>query len=231
MATDATSVGLGYAFAAGVVSSINPCGFLVLPAFVAYHVGATNATHGTTGLRLARAVGAAVLASIGFMVVFGAIGLIIHAAGGGISRYFPVAGLTVGAMMVALGLWMLARNRSFGIMAATRVPPPIGPGLWRNLLFGAAYGVASLGCCLPIFLAVVVGSFSVEGIAPATGYFVSYGLGMGVVVVSLTLSAVAFRDSVSWSMRKAAPYVYRAAAVLLIGVGAYLLYYWAHYKA
>ncbi len=31
---------IGFAFAAGMVASINPCGFLLLPSYISYHLGA-----------------------------------------------------------------------------------------------------------------------------------------------------------------------------------------------
>ncbi len=30
---------VGYAFAAGMVASVNPCGFLLLPSYISYHLG------------------------------------------------------------------------------------------------------------------------------------------------------------------------------------------------
>jgi ABC-type Co2+ transport system permease subunit len=52
-----------------------------------------------------------------------------------------------------------------------------------------------------------------------------YGLGMGVVVISLTVyTALARNGLVRW-LRRAMPYVNRVAAVLLLLSGAYITYY------
>jgi cytochrome c-type biogenesis protein len=44
--------------------------------------------------------------------------------------------------------------------------------------YGVAYGLASLGCALPVFLRVVGTSLQLHGAADAVGQFMLYGLGM-----------------------------------------------------
>jgi cytochrome c biogenesis protein CcdA len=94
------------------------------------------------------------------------------------------------------------------------------------LLFGVAYGLASLSCTLPVFLVVVGSTFTRQGIAWGLAQFLVYGLGMGAVLMALTLSVALFEGVLVGYLRLLLPYVERAGAVLLVGAGAYIVYYW-----
>ena len=83
-------------------------------------------------------------------------------------------------------------------------------------LFGLSYGVASLSCTLPIFLAVIGSSFAASSIATSFAQFVLYALGMGVVIITLTLSMALFRGAMLGGMRKVMPYVHPIGTWLMI---------------
>jgi len=74
---------------------------------------------------------------------------------------------------------------------------------------------------------VVVGS-ALAGQSLLTGFgeFVSYALGMGAILITVTLGAALFRGAVARWLRGAIPYVHRASALFLLGAGIYLIYYW-----
>ena len=93
-------------------------------------------------------------------------------------------------------------------------------------IFGIAYATASLSCTLPVFLTVVGGSLAVSGFAAASMQFVSYALGMGLVILFLTLTIAMFKGAAVGQLRAALPYVERVSALLMIGAGAYIVYYW-----
>ncbi len=72
-----------------------------------------------------------------------------------------------------------------------------------------------------------IGSVFTDGqIFQAIGQFVSYSLGMGLVIIALTISLAFFKGVLVKRMRQIIPYVERISAVLLIGAGGYLVYYW-----
>src|SRR5687767_14781246 len=69
---------VGYAFGAGMVASVNPCGFLLLPSYISYHLGTEEEGYYQRSL-LQRALHALVLgvtATAGFVLVFAAVGLV-----------------------------------------------------------------------------------------------------------------------------------------------------------
>lgn len=218
----------GYAFGAGMVASVNPCGFLMLPAVLGYYLGISPTEHpaDVTFADLGRGVLFGLLVSLGFVTLFAIVGAIFAAGGTAIIRLFPWLGLSVGVLMAMLGGWLLLTGRSLGLAWASRIAPPAGQGLRSAFLYGIAYGAASLSCTLPIFLVVVATSLTNQGFWSSLAQFTSFGLGMGVVVTAVSLSAVAFRGAVAQALRGMTPHVHRLSAVFLAGAGAYLIIYW-----
>lgn len=92
-------------------------------------------------------------------------------------------------------------------------------------LFGLAYALASLSCTLPIFLVVVGSSLALEGAGIGLTMFLGYSLGMGAVLIALTVSAALFKGVVARWLRRVLPYIERASAALLVIAGGYLVYY------
>jgi cytochrome c-type biogenesis protein len=226
---------VGYAFGAGMVASVNPCGFAMLPAYLGLYMGTVNETVKDQFARLSparrtfQALSVAAAVSAGFVVLFGIAGLLIAAGGTFIVGAFPWIGFAVGFMLVAAGLWLLAGRdltTTLGRGLAVRLNARAQGGQGRFFVFGLAYGTASLSCTLPIFLAVVGSAIAVQGIAAAAGQFISYALGMGLVVVALTLGMAFFKQSVASSLRRLLPHFHRLSAALMILAGAYIIYYW-----
>ena len=73
---------------------------------------------------------------------------------------------------------------------------------------------------------VVGGSLANQGLLAALGQFIGYALGMGTVLIAVTVGAALFRETVSRLLRRVVPPVHRVSALFLMGVGAYLIYYW-----
>lgn len=222
---------VGYAFAAGMVSSVNPCGFFMLPSYLAYYLGTREEGFARTsvGRRVVRALVIGGTVTLGFVASFGAVGAGIALGGRWLIGVFPYAGLAIGAGMVGLGIWLLVSHQSLGIMAASRVVVTPRHTLHNVFLFGVAYAVCSLSCTLPIFLVVVGSALATRGFGASLGQFLSYALGMGAILIGLTVGTALFREAAMRWVRGIIPHVHRVSALFLIGAGAYLLYYWGFY--
>ena len=61
---------------------------------------------------------------------------------------------------------------------------------------------------------------------PGVIQFVSYGLGMGAVLIALALSIVFFKTAVANGLRVIMPHVETIGAVALVAAGGYQVYYW-----
>lgn len=236
-ATESTVAGIagtlpfGWAFAAGMVASVNPCGFFMLPAYLSYQLSspsdASPRARGSRGVgRGLRALVLGLAATSGFIVVMAAAGMLIGAMGQQLVRVFPYAGVGVGVALAGLGVWLLVTHRTVGVVAAGRLTITPRRGLSNVFLFGIAYAVGSLSCTLPIFLLVAGSALSAGSFATSLMQFVSFGLGMGVILIAVTIGAAFFRDAVSRWLRRLLPHVHRTSALFLVGAGAYLVYYW-----
>ena len=216
---------LGYAFSAGMVASVNPCGILMLPSYVLQQIR-DEGDQASAGQRVGRALGLAVAVTSGFLVVFASVGGVIALGGQWLVTVFPYLGVIVGVALIGLGVWTLVTDQTLGIVAGRRMQARSEQGLRPAFAFGIAYAAGSLSCTLPIFL-VVVGT-SLAGTGPVASYwqFVGYALGRGTIIVAVTLGAVLFRRAVTRWLRLIAPYIHRVGALFLVGAGVYLVYYW-----
>lgn len=219
---------LGYAFAAGMVATVNPCGVLLLPSLVAYYLSQTGGSE-TTGLsRAGRALALGGMATLGFIVIFAAVGAVVAIGGRALGAAFPIGGLLVGVALALLGGWLALSGRDVGLLAAGGVMGKVRLGGDPRSLFafGVAYAVASLACTLPIFLVVVGSALAMSGALAAFLQFVSYALGMGIVLTGVILGAAFFQGLVARGIRAVVPYVHRVSAAFLIGAGIFLVNYW-----
>lgn len=217
---------IALSFVAGGLATINPCGFALLPALLSFYVGADEDDLPSGSSRLIQSVIVGLTVTAGFLVVFAAVGLPITLGATQIVRAVPWAGVVVGAAMVAVGAAVL-----LGKHLSLAIRSPIQAGRERSprtmFLFGVAYAVASLGCTLPVFLAVVGASLATRGTGPALVVFGSYGIGMAVVLMALAISAGMLRDGIANRSRRIVPHMHRIAGGLLLAAGIYLTYYWS----
>jgi cytochrome c-type biogenesis protein len=222
---------LGFAFGAGMVAAVNPCGFAMLPAYLSLYLGAREEEFAKrpAGTRAFRALLVSLAVSSGFVLLFGAAGIVVAAGGHALLGAMPWVGLSIGVLLSLLGLWMLA-GRSLYASFFQRIAGRLGsPNLATPrgfFLFGLGYGAASLSCTLPVFLLVVGNGIAAGGFLPAMGRFIGYALGMASVIVTLTLALAFFKGGLVAWFGRAMPHVRLASAILLLGAGVYLVLYW-----
>ena len=223
---------LGFAFAAGVASAFNPCGFAMLPAYMGLYLGTRDESDGARfGLQqLGRALAVGGMVSAGFVVLFAVAGALIgFGARSAVGSILPWLGLAIGVLLTIVGSWLLAGGKMYTALAArmaSHMGNPARANVGGYFVFGLSYGTASLSCTLPIFLAVVGTSFAVSSIAASFGQFVLYAAGMGVVIMALTLGMAIFKGAMSSGVRKAMPYIQPIGTWLMIVAGTYIVFYW-----
>lgn len=222
---------LGFAFGAGMVAAVNPCGFAMLPAYLGLYVGTDDAaSNSSVGERLGQASLVGGVMTAGFILLFGVVGLAITAGAQPLVKFFPWIGLSIGVLLALAGAWMIGSGGSLYSGFAERLSARMGDASQRNLkgyfAFGLGYGTASLSCTLPIFLTVVGSTLTAGNFLDSAFQFVLYGLGMGLVIMALTLSIAIFRNAMINKVRKALPYVQPVSAGLLLVAGGYIVYYW-----
>ena len=223
---------LGFAFAAGMASAVNPCGFAMLPAYLGLYLGANE--EGDQDLHPVKHIGRAVLVggsvTAGFVVLFGAAGSVISlGARSVVVDVLPWLGLVIGVVLAFVGAWMVGGGKlytGFAARAASHMGNPGEISPRGYFLFGLSYGTASLSCTLPIFLAVVGTSLAVSSILTSLGQFFLYALGMGLVIMALTVGMAFAKGAMTGALRKALPYVQPVGSWLMVVAGAYIVFYW-----
>jgi cytochrome c biogenesis protein CcdA len=222
---------LGYAFGAGMAAAVNPCGFAMLPAYLGLYLGTNESvpTADYANRRMRQAYLVSLLVTTGFVLLFGVVGLLISAGARVLIGVFPWIGLVIGVLLVGVGGWVLAGGglyTSLGDRLAARVGNARQTNAKGYFLFGITYATASLSCTLPIFLVVVGSSVAAGSLLGAVSQFVLYALGMGLVILALTVSITLFEGAMVGMLRKALPHMRAAGALLLILAGAFIVYYW-----
>ena len=216
---------IALAFAAGMVATVNPCGFAMLPAYLSYFMGIDEGAERsrTASIRSALTIGAIV--SLGFLGVFGIAGLLITSGFRSIIDWIPWLALIIGFGVVALGVALLRGfDINVGLFKAKRGRK--SRDVRSVFTFGVSYAVASLSCTLPVFLTVVAGQVTQTNLISGLITFLVYGAGMALVLVSLTVALALGKSSIVGRFRRAMQHVNTISGVILVVAGAYIVWFW-----
>lgn len=212
---------LGFALAAGMLATVNPCGFAMLPAYLTLVVAGES----RAAMRAVwRALAATGLMALGFLVVFGAFGLVVAPLGSSVQEYLPVVTVVVGVAMVGLGGWMLAGKELTLLIPKPRKGAPTAR-LSSMFGYGLAYAAVSLSCTIGPFLAVTSATFRTGSVVGGIAAYLVYGLGMALVVGVLAVSVALASNAVTTGIRRILPHVNRMGGVILVVAGLYIGYY------
>jgi len=218
-----------YAFLLGVVAAFNPCGFALLPAYLGLYLNDENAKKSLTA-RVRRSLVVSIAVAGAFTVLFGSIGGVFSLGSSFIVRSLPWVGLGVGVLLILAGGVILAGGTVASnlpeMMADKLGPSARSSGIRGYAAFGLAYGLASLGCALPLFLALLGTAVEAGGPLTAVLAFALYGVGMATALGSLTLAAGVVSFGVFARVRGIGRFVSGFGAALLLASGAYVVYYW-----
>lgn len=209
-----------YSFLLGVLAAVNPCGFVLLPAWLLAWMGGESRRADPLARRLARALGVGARVSVGFLAVFLVVGLVSRLATQWLERQARWAALAIGLAMVVAGLRMLRGWRP------RIVVPDVAGGRRGPVLFGVAYAVASIGCTIGFLTTAVLGTVATDGFASGVASLALYGAGMSLVVVALTVSLALATDVLVRALRRLSRVLDPLAGAAVTLTGAYLAWYW-----
>ncbi|MFC1991765.1 cytochrome c biogenesis CcdA family protein [Chloroflexota bacterium] len=221
----------GYAFGAGMVTTVSPCGIAMLPAYISLHLGAGSEEYQAESSlkRGTRALTMSGVVTLGFVIFFGIVGAILSLGGQLLVNFIPWVAVLIGVSLFLLGIYLLFGGYFYSNLPA-RLASRLGrngnPGIRGFFIFGIAYGIAALSCTLPIFLAVVGSALTTRGFTSGLIQFVSFALGMGFVIAIVTIGSALFKETVNRWLHRLVPVVARLSGLLLIFAGGYILYFW-----
>jgi cytochrome c-type biogenesis protein len=207
-----------FAFTAGAVATVNPCGWALLPAWFARRLNDAGST-----APVFAALRAGVLATIGFVVIFGLAGTAMALGAAWLGPVLPFVGLGVGVVLALVGIAALLGGSWGGLPGGEtcrRVSDRHG-----SLVFGIGYGLLSLSCTLPIFLAAL--GFSLTGTPlDLAANMLAYALGMGTVLSALGIVAATTGIGVGGLSPRGHAIIKKLSAVLLLAAAGYVIFYW-----
>ncbi len=214
MSFDSSS--LAFIFTAGALALFSPCGFPMLPGYISYYMGAK--------VSMEKALAGAAACTLGLLTVFSAIGVVVSTLGGFISQYIPLLELAAGLIVVFLGISMIFEIRFPTFFTISTAPTQ--KGLIGVFLYGVAYGLATLGCSAPIFFSILFYAVAAGGSLYGIITFVVYAIGMGLPITITTILIARAKKFLLKKMMKMLPWIQKIGGLVLITIGAYLIYYY-----
>lgn len=210
-------VALGVLFGAGVLTSLNPCIYPMIPITASVLSGAASGESGR-----GRTVGLALVYAVGLASVYAALGLLAGMTGslfGSVSAN-PWVMLAVGNLLLLFALFML-----------DAIPLPIPRGLMERaarqgggsygavFLMGAGSGVVAAPCGAPAFAAVLTWVAATQAGVMGFFYLLAFSFGMTALLIGVGFSAgftAALPRSGGWMV-----WIRRISALVLIGMAEY----------
>lgn len=209
-----------YAFALGLAAAVNPCGFPLLPAYLAVFLGSEPAPAGT---RLLRALRASLAMTGGFVTVFAVVGIVVATGVHLVVAWVPWFTAALGLALLAAGVFGVGgREMRMPVIA---LPFRSGRGMLAMVGYGSAFAATSLGCAFPLFAAAVAPSATTTSALDTTAAALSYALGMGLFVTACSVLAALLGAEAVRVAGRYARHLPRAASALMLFVGIYLLAY------
>ena len=220
------SVDLAFPLAAGLIAAFNPCGFAMLPAYLSYFLGLESDNDDNREVGILNGLKVSLTLSLGFVFVFAIIGILTNTiiSEASIEKQAGYITLGIGITLVLLGVAMVA-----GYHPVLKIPRIQMGTSNRELpsifLFGISYAFVSIGCSAPIFFLTVGGSFSRDGIVNGSAVFISYALGMSIVITVLTIGISIARSSITEKYKSIMKYLNPISGIFLSISGFFLSAY------
>lgn len=218
---------LAFAFLLGVGTFFSPCAVALVPSYLAYYAGHSGEPRSAwqaarDGLR----VGAA--AAAGVTLTFAVLAALLYA----IRAQIDVAsetllgasaglGLVVGVLFLGMGI-LMALGRAPGLTLRTQAPRA------RTLLAMAAWGIlfaaGSMGCSLPLTLALLARVLAEPALAPLL--VAAYALGLAGLLLVLSPLLGVLEHRAAGRLARSARVVQVVMGLALVAAGAYVIVYY-----
>ncbi|WP_375600359.1 cytochrome c biogenesis CcdA family protein [Devosia sp. Naph2] len=215
--TDFTLIGLTAAFLAGSISFLSPCVLPLVPGYVSYIAGRTDAQGQETSR--GRSVWLSVCFVLGFSTIFIILGASATALGQALLRWRYELNIVGGSIVILFGLFMIGAAR-FSAMERDLRFHLILPGgrPVASYVLGLAFGFGWTPCIGPILGTILTASAASATIDQGMTLLAIYSAGLGVPF----LIVAAFTDGVTNKLRRfggIGRHLHRAAGVIMILMG------------
>lgn len=217
-------------FISGMLSFFSPCSFPLLPGYISYYLSRkggepTNKNHSTELpiKQMKEGITLGSFSTFGFLTVFLISGMIVSISGSIINRYFPYVSVFVGGVLILLGIFMFLEFQ-LSIDLPFQVKYPLDRSYVNFYIFGVGYSLTSLACLFPVFMMIVFSAIATGEFFHGLLLFTVYGIGMGSMMISISVSAALSREFILQYYRSFMPYVKKVSGGVLIVAGSFLIY-------
>jgi cytochrome c-type biogenesis protein len=183
-------VGVWASFGAGILSFLSPCILPLVPPYLCFLAGTTleNLTARTAGVSTAQVMIRAAAFTLGFSVVFVALGASASTLGQFVSEHLTLLSQIAGAVIVLLGLHMMGVFRLLFLMREARLESrsrPIGP--IGAFAVGLAFGFGWTPCVGPVLTAILLLSTTTDTVGRGVTLLAAYSAGIAVPFLAAAL--------------------------------------------
>ena len=213
----------GSALLLGILSFFAPCAFPLLPGYFSYYIGRYE-----EGATLKSALKAGLAAATGINGLFAVMGAAVALGASAVSSYLEYLKPGVGVVIVLLGLAMVFSKTGFftrieAFFASYSTKLSVRSQQSGLFMYGIGYGLAVMGCQFIPFIGLVLEGLAAGGALQAILVFLLFSLGMGCMMVGVSLLAGTAKRTILDRLKTLMPYINRACGLILILVGLFFL--------
>ena len=223
---------LGYSFIAGVLAAINPCGIVMLPAYLSLYVYSNSDDNDiTTSKKIRNSLNIILFVGVGFVALFSLSAIIVSLSSELIGDLIPFLSILLSMLILYFGIGELKGEQIFSSKISSlssKIGNPKNTNPIGFILFGVSYGLASVGCALPIFISVVTKSINAQSNQRIFLDFISYSLGMLSVIAILTAATFISINSTKKLNNFFRKWSYLVFGIFLTFAGIFMLSYWIY---
>ena len=240
---------IGFAIVVAISSFFSPCSFPLMPSYVAHVLGMNvpnkkeddteeemdleqESKNDKKKLWLYPLLGLS--SGVGILVSYLIIGVIVSAVGNTILPYLEYALPIIGGIFIALGILMFTRlefspAKLLGWLRRKQISTEEkkkGSSFTKfssTFLYGLGYGIASLGCNAPIFIAFSLQVSAQETVLKMVFAYLAFAVTIILLMVGATLLISVSRDAILQKLKASTDIIKKISGVILVGVGIYLL--------
>jgi cytochrome c-type biogenesis protein len=182
-------IGVWASFGAGVLSFLSPCILPLVPPYLCFLAGTTleDLTARSGGISTARVMARAAAFTLGFSVVFVALGASASSLGQLVSEHLTLLSRVAGAVIVLLGLHMLGAFRLSWLLRQAKLETSSPVGALGAFAVGLAFGFGWTPCVGPVLTSILLLATTADSVDRGVILLSAYSAGIAVPFLAAAL--------------------------------------------
>ena len=236
---------IGFAIIVAITSFFSPCSFPLLPGYVAHIVGIDLADKESEKEEKSKEKSSrnyilypilGLSGGLGILFSYLILGAIISSVGSAILPYIVYVLPIIGGIFIILGIVMFTNfefsfSRLLGWIRKGQMKVEREEKKHQNLskifstfLYGLGYGIASLGCNGPIYLAFSLQVGAQETILQMIFAYLAFALTIIILMVGVTVLLIFSKDVIVQKLKASTEIIKKISGAIMVVVGLYLLF-------